>query len=106
MWTAVRESVAKTKPSPATAGASAVSPRGASVLPVDAIDTYLAIRHADLGADRGHTWTHQGTGEMLDDYTRRLEPYDKPPEALLPDWALEAYRSIRAGIMPRQTDHP
>lgn len=78
---------------------------GASILPVDAIDTYLAIRHAELGADRGHTWTHQGTGEPLDDYTRRLEPYGRPPEALLPDWALTAYRSIRANVAPPQPDH-
>ncbi len=68
---------------------------GATTATADALETYLAVRHAGLGADRGHTWTHQGTGAPLDEYVGRLEVYDRPPEALLPDWALAAYRSLR-----------
>ncbi len=68
---------------------------GASTVTCDAIATYLAVRHAGLGADRGHTWTHQGTGQALDDYTLRLEPFGRPPEELLPAWAITAYRAMR-----------
>jgi glycosyltransferase involved in cell wall biosynthesis len=68
---------------------------GASTLTVDAIDTYLAVRHAGLSLDRGHTWTHQGSGEALDDYTLRLEPYGRSPEELLPAWVITAYRAMR-----------
>lgn len=73
---------------------------GATAATADAIETYLAVRHAGLGADRGHTWTHQGTGVPLEDEVRRLDVYGRPPEALLPDWALAAYRSLRGdGVM-------
>jgi glycosyltransferase involved in cell wall biosynthesis len=72
---------------------------GATTLTVDAIETFLAVRHAGLSLDRGHTWTHQGSGEALDDYTLRLEPYGRSPEELLPAWAITAYRALcnRAG---------
>jgi glycosyltransferase involved in cell wall biosynthesis len=69
--------------------------RGAFTVMTAALETYLAVRHTGLAADRGHTWTHQGTGERLDEYIRRLESYGRPPEALLPEWALAAYRAIR-----------
>lgn len=68
---------------------------GAATVMVAALDTYLAVRHTELGADRGHTWTHQGSGEPLDDYTLQLSPYGRPPEELLPAWAITAYRALR-----------
>ena len=70
---------------------------GASTLTVAALETYLAVRHAGIARDRGHTWTHQGAGELLDDYARRLEPSAKTPDELLPAWALAAYRAMREG---------
>lgn len=77
---------------------------GASTVTMDVIDTYLAVRHAGLNVDRGHTWTHQGSGEPLDDYTLRLSPYGRSPEELLPAWAITAYRALRdqagAPILP------
>ena len=73
---------------------------GASAVTVDAIESFLAVRHSELSADRGHTWTHQGSGVALDDYTLRLEPYGRSPEELLPAWALETYRAIRNGVAP------
>ncbi|MFN8591225.1 MAG: glycosyltransferase [Thermomicrobiales bacterium] len=68
---------------------------GATTVQADALTAYLAVRHAGVPEDRGHTWVHQGSGERLDDHTRRLERYDQPPEALLPAWARDAYRAIR-----------
>jgi hypothetical protein len=73
---------------------------GASTLTVDALEVYLAVRHAGLAIDRGHSWTHQSTGELLDDYVRRLECFAKPPDDLLPAWALAAYRAIRKDPAP------
>jgi glycosyltransferase involved in cell wall biosynthesis len=70
---------------------------GASTVKVEGIDHFMAIRHAGLSDDRGHTWTHQGSGVALDDYTLRLEPYGRSPEELLPAWAITAYRAIRDG---------
>jgi hypothetical protein len=70
---------------------------GATTAIADALETYLAVRHTGLGADRGHTWTHQGSGVALDDYTRRLPRHARDPGDLLPAWALEAYRAIRTG---------
>jgi len=70
---------------------------GAARLMVGAIDTFLAVRHGGLDSERGHTWTHQSSGQLLDEYTTRLAPYGEPPEALLPGWALDRYRAMRAG---------
>ena len=68
---------------------------GAAAVSLDAPELYLAVRHAGLGADRGHTWTHQGTGEAVDDYARRRRLYARSPEDLLPAWALTTYRALR-----------
>jgi hypothetical protein len=70
---------------------------GAEVVTCEALTTYLAVRHAGIASERGHTWVHQGIGELLDDFTARLAVYSQPPEALLPDWALAAYRTMREG---------
>jgi glycosyltransferase involved in cell wall biosynthesis len=68
---------------------------GAEVATVKAIESYLAVRHTGLGTDRGHSWTHQGTGETLEDYTRHLQVYSRSPEELVPEWAVAAYRALR-----------
>lgn len=70
---------------------------GAATVIAAALETYLAVRHTGLGADRGHTWTHQGTGVALDDYARHLPRHTRGPEDILPAWALDTYRGIRAG---------
>ena len=70
---------------------------GTVVVQCEALTSYLAVRHTRIASDRGHTWVHQGTGELLDDFTRRLPVFGQPPEALLPDWAVEAYRRLRDG---------
>jgi hypothetical protein len=68
---------------------------GAEVATVKTPEIYLAVRHRGLGSDRGHTWTHQGTGETLEEYTSHLPVYSRQPEELLPDWAIAAYRALR-----------
>jgi glycosyltransferase involved in cell wall biosynthesis len=70
---------------------------GAEIVTCEALTSYLAVRHSGIVSERGHTWVHHGIGELLDDYTSQLALYDQPPEALLPDWALAAYRAMRDG---------
>ena len=69
---------------------------GSRPRPVDAVDTYLAVRHSGAGTvDRGHAWSRQWHGEELDSYLLRRRPVEKTPEALLPRWAVSQYRSLR-----------
>jgi glycosyltransferase involved in cell wall biosynthesis len=70
---------------------------GAVVVQCEALTSYLAVRHASIGIDRGHTWVHQGSGELLDDFTQRLPLFPHPPEDILPDWAVAAYRRLLDG---------
>ncbi len=72
---------------------------GVGVVPVRALELFLAVRHQGAGRDRGHTWTHQGDGEQLEAYMARRPPYQGGPEALLPDWALAFYRKLRRDLM-------
>jgi len=71
---------------------------GRTLLPVNAVETFLAVRHRGSTGDRGHTWTHQFTGETLEDYLRDRPLYERRPETLLPEWALASYRVIREEI--------
>ncbi|MCC7024714.1 MAG: glycosyltransferase family 2 protein [Thermomicrobiales bacterium] len=79
---------------------------GAVTTTSGALESYLAVRHAGLGDDRGHTWTHQATGQALDDYTRYLQPYARSPEELLPAWAVTAYRAMRVPMPAPGTTMP
>ena len=72
---------------------------GARALPVRALEMFLAVRHCGLSRDRGHTWTHQSSGQSLEDYLKDRPLHDKPPEALLPDWALAFYRQLHREIL-------
>jgi len=71
---------------------------GATGLPVEALETFLAVRHAGSRQERGHTWTHQATGQTLEGHMRARPLHAATPEALLPEWALATYREIRAEI--------
>lgn len=71
--------------------------RGAARLTCAARDTYLAVRHATIPADRAHTWTHQMSGSRLEEYTSTLEQDPRAPENLLPDWAVAHYQRLRTG---------
>ncbi len=72
---------------------------GLSACPVHSLETYLAVRHAGPAADRGHTWTHQWNGQLLEDHLRERPLYTKSPEALLPPWALAFYRDLQRDLL-------
>jgi glycosyltransferase involved in cell wall biosynthesis len=76
---------------------------GVSVLAVRALEMFLAVRHAGSRQDRGHTWTHQGNGLVLEEYLKHRPVYKRRPEALLPDWALEIYRDLRRDLAATAT---
>lgn len=77
--------------------------RGAERHTCAARDTFLAVRHTTVAADRAHTWTHQMTGSLLEDYTSTLERDPRAPDDLLPDWAVLRYQRIRAGTLHSPT---
>ena len=72
---------------------------GATKLTCDARDTFLAVRHTAITADRAHTWTHQMSGSPLEEYTSTLERDPRAPEDLLPAWAVREYQRLRNGVM-------
>jgi FkbM family methyltransferase len=68
---------------------------GRKMLPVHALEMFLAVRHQGGSRDRGHTWTHQEAGQTLEQYLTTRPIYQGGPEALLPEWAVTAYRELR-----------
>jgi Glycosyl transferase family 2 len=76
---------------------------GASPLPVRAPETFLAVRHAGASSERGHTWTHQWTGQRLETYLLHRQLLAGGPEGLLPEWALTAYRELRNDLLAPQS---
>ena len=73
--------------------------RGAGHLTCAARDTFLAVRHTTVTADRAHTWTHQMSGSLLEDYTSHLVLDPRQPDELLPAWAVMNYQRIRTGAI-------
>jgi glycosyltransferase involved in cell wall biosynthesis len=67
---------------------------GLEVVEVRALETYLAVRHQGSTADRGHTWTHQTDGKVLEDGLTDRPAHARRPEDLLPEWALAVYRPL------------
>lgn len=68
---------------------------GVSLLPVEGLETFLAVRHGGNARERGHTWTHQWDGRTLEAYLQDRPRHPGGPESLLPDWALAVYRDLR-----------
>jgi glycosyltransferase involved in cell wall biosynthesis len=62
---------------------------GAALLRVDALETFLQLRHAT------HIWNDMAGAQSVDDYVRERPLYHRSPEAVLPDWAISRYRRIR-----------
>jgi glycosyltransferase involved in cell wall biosynthesis len=67
---------------------------GLELVLVRALESYLAVRHRGSMQDRGHTWTHQGNGSVLEDTLQDRPLHNRQPEDLLPEWALAVYRSL------------
>jgi glycosyltransferase involved in cell wall biosynthesis len=70
---------------------------GVATLPVHAPELFLAVRHRGAGLGRAHTWTHLG-GRMLEEHLARRPLCEGGPEAILPGWALAAYRELRRDL--------
>jgi glycosyltransferase involved in cell wall biosynthesis len=77
---------------------------GTTILPVEAPENYLAVRHRGGTGNRGHTWTRHHSGRSMDQDLLDRQLYPGGPEGLLPNWALAFYRHFRdemlGGISP------
>jgi len=73
--------------------------RGTTVLPVRALECFLAVRHRGSTGDRGHVWTHQHDGSTLEDTLKRRRLHDRRPEDLLPEFALKVYRELQQELL-------
>jgi len=67
---------------------------GLTPVPVQCLESFLAIRHGSGARDRGHTWVHQSNGQTLESYLQERPLYHRRPEDLLPDWVLTIYRQL------------
>ena len=76
---------------------------GRQITPVNDVELFLAIRHRGVSGDRGHTWTSHSGNRTLEEYIQTRPLHERRPEEMLPEWALMAYREIRAGMMTRPT---
>ena len=72
---------------------------GATMLPVRALECFLAVRHRGSTGDRGHVWTHQHDGSTLEDTLKQRPLYVRQPEDLLPEFALKVYRELRQELI-------
>jgi glycosyltransferase involved in cell wall biosynthesis len=72
---------------------------GRVIVPVDAIETFLSVRHGTTAGNRGHTWTARADGRPLEQSFRTYESWNEQPETLLPDWALDVYRNLRQNLL-------
>jgi hypothetical protein len=74
---------------------------GSMTLPVNAPETFLAIRHHGAGQGRGHTWTHYWTGATIEEHLQDRPLYPGGPQALLPKLAVAEYRRLHAVLNER-----
>jgi glycosyltransferase involved in cell wall biosynthesis len=72
---------------------------GTAVVPVRAREYYLAVRHRGATGDRGHIWTRQSDGRMLEERLKELRLHDRRPEDMLPEFALKVYRELRRELL-------
>lgn len=61
---------------------------------IEALESFIAIRHRAVRGERGHTWVEQWDGRSLEEYLRD-RPLYRTPEELLPEWVLRTYRELR-----------
>jgi glycosyltransferase involved in cell wall biosynthesis len=72
---------------------------GATILPVKALECFLAVRHRGSTLDRGHVWTHQHNGSTLEDDLKQRAIYTRTPEEMLPEFALKVYRELQQELL-------
>lgn len=72
---------------------------GATILPVRALECFLAVRHRGSVGDRGHAWTHQHNGRTLEDDLQLRPLHDRRPEEIVPDFAVKVYRELRQELL-------
>src|SRR5579883_2302880 len=63
---------------------------GARPQRIEAIESFIAVRHRMARGERGHTWVDQWDGRSLEQYLQE-RPLYRTPEELLPEWALNTY---------------
>src|SRR5262249_50289170 len=78
---------------------------GAATVAVRALELFLAVRRGGNTENRGHTWVKQSTGQIVESYLQSRPIHTKVPEDLLPDWALEFYRGLRADLLGGAQEH-
>jgi hypothetical protein len=66
---------------------------GVHALALDRPELYIYVRHTGLPGERSHTW-RRTMGRDVDDDLRSTAPARAEPAAMLPDWALRAYRDL------------
>jgi glycosyltransferase involved in cell wall biosynthesis len=74
---------------------------GRTMVPVAALESFLAVRHGQVEGNRGHTWSAQTDGRPLEDAVRNFDLHGRRPEDLLPDWLLQVYRELCADLVGR-----
>jgi len=76
---------------------------GSRLLPIDAPEIYLAVRHAGPSRDRQHCWTHKPDGRTVEQVLQGEPLYEKQPADLLPPWALHRYRQFQRDAAAART---
>ncbi|MGE0133812.1 MAG: glycosyltransferase family 2 protein [Dehalococcoidia bacterium] len=77
---------------------------GATALTIDSRETFIAIRHRGHRGTFGHTWTYQLDGRTLEQYLTSRPLYHRPPEQLIPEWALRVYRGIHNDLAAQRAE--
>lgn len=70
---------------------------GRKLVPVRAVETFLAVRHRGAQLERDHAWINWGR-QALEEYLQDRPLYQRRPETLLPDWAITVYREMHQGL--------
>jgi hypothetical protein len=62
------------------------------IVPSD--ETYMYVRHALPGKEKGHTWTRL-RAQNVEQHLRKVAVASQDPSRILPRWALSTYRDLR-----------
>jgi glycosyltransferase involved in cell wall biosynthesis len=62
---------------------------------VESPGSYVYVRHNGSATDRENVWRLWFDGQPVDTYLRAQSKQERYPRAILPDWAVAAYREVR-----------